>query len=61
VVAWGQLHSGDDEGSAIADHLITFAQETQWHQPLLTYAREYHRQVISDYDAFCKAVELEIN
>jgi uncharacterized protein (DUF2252 family) len=61
VVAWGQLRSSGRQGSAIADDLITFGQDIQWHQPLLTYAREYHRQVISDYDAFCKAVGLEIN
>ena len=56
VVAWGQLRSGGRQGSAIADEMITFAQDTQWHQPLLTYARAYSHQVKSDYRSFCKAL-----
>ena len=56
VVAWGQLRSGGRQGSAIADDLITFAQDSSWHQPLLAYARAYSHQVKSDYRSFCKAL-----
>jgi uncharacterized protein (DUF2252 family) len=68
VVAWGQLRSSGRQGSAdsgcvtaleelaIADELITFAQDTHWHQPLLAYARAYSHQVRSDYRNFCKAL-----
>jgi uncharacterized protein (DUF2252 family) len=68
VVAWGQLRSGGRQGSAdsgcvtalkelaIADDLITFAQDSSWHQPLLAYARAYSHQVKPDYRSFCKAL-----
>jgi uncharacterized protein (DUF2252 family) len=56
LTAWGQLRSSGRQGSAIADELITFAQDLQWHQPLLAYARAYSHQVTSDYESFCKAL-----
>jgi uncharacterized protein (DUF2252 family) len=56
VVAWGQLRSSGRQGSAIADDLITFAQDPSWHQPLLAYAHAYSHQVKSDYRSFCKAL-----
>jgi uncharacterized protein (DUF2252 family) len=62
AVAWGQLRSSGRQGSAdsgceaIADELIAFAQDTQWHQPLLDYACAYSHQVKLDYRSFCKAL-----
>ncbi|PSB26584.1 DUF2252 domain-containing protein [Stenomitos frigidus] len=55
VTAWGQLLSGGRQGSAIADDLITFAQTSDWHQPLLHYAQTYATQVEADYQTFCQA------
>lgn len=53
LVAWGQLRSGGRQGSAITDHLIDFATSSNWHQPLLDYARAYSCQVEKDYHNFC--------
>lgn len=55
VTAWGQLLSSGQQGAAIADDLITFAQAIDWHQPLLTYVHTYAMQVEADYQTFCKA------
>lgn len=55
VTAWGQLLSGGQQGSAIADDLITFAQNATWHKPLLEYARTYALQVEADHQTFCRA------
>jgi uncharacterized protein (DUF2252 family) len=59
LVAWGQLRSSGRQGSAIADELIAFAQDVQWHQPLLAYVQDYSHQVAANYRSFCKAVEQE--
>ncbi|MBW4691321.1 MAG: DUF2252 domain-containing protein [Lyngbya sp. HA4199-MV5] len=55
VTAWGQLLSSGRQGSAIADDLITFAQNNAWHDPLLAYACTYTIQVEDDYQTFCNA------
>jgi uncharacterized protein (DUF2252 family) len=53
VTAWGQLRSGGRQGSAIADTLITFAQEAPtWQSIALQYARHYAEQVERDYQVF---------
>ncbi len=52
VVAWGQLRSAGRQGSAIADELITFAQDQQWSKDLLEYARHYSQKVQSDWQEF---------
>jgi uncharacterized protein (DUF2252 family) len=55
ITAWGQLLSGGRQGSAIADDLIAFAQNSDWHQPLLSYVHTYAMQVEADYQTFCQA------
>ncbi len=55
VTAWGQLLSSERQGSAIADDLIIFAQDIDWHKPLLNYVQAYALQVEADYQTFCQA------
>jgi uncharacterized protein (DUF2252 family) len=57
LIAWGQLRSSGRQGSAIADELITFAQDPHWHQPLLDYAQTYSKTVSQNYKHFCEALE----
>jgi len=52
VVAWGHLRSSGRQGSAIADEWISFAARNDWRGPLLEYANDYSRQVVSDWKAF---------
>ena len=56
VTAWSQLRSGGRQGSAIADELISFGGHAGWPGELLRYARQYARQVKSDWRAFAQAV-----
>ena len=58
LTAWSQLRSGGRQGSAIADELIAFGGRAGWSGELLRHAREYARQVKSDWLAFVKAVEV---
>lgn len=53
ITAWDEIRSNGRQGSAIADHLIAFAQAPDWCEQLLAYARRYHRQVLADYASFC--------
>ena len=55
ITAWDHLRSTGRQGSAIADDLIAFAQNSAWREPLLQYAHEYHDRVEADYAAFRKA------
>jgi uncharacterized protein (DUF2252 family) len=54
VTGWGQLRSGGRQGSAIADALIAFGGRAGWSGDLVRYAREYARQVQSEWKAFVK-------
>ncbi|WP_295653410.1 DUF2252 family protein [uncultured Mucilaginibacter sp.] len=54
LVASAQLRSSGRQGSAIADELIAFGADTQWHEALLTYAETYAKQVKKDYKQFMK-------
>ncbi len=56
LTAWAQLRSSGRQGSEIADHLIAFAQDPLWHQPLLDYAQTYSKTVSQDYKHFCEAL-----
>lgn len=55
ITASAQLRSSGRQGSAIADDLITFGQDTTWMQPIITYAEQYAQQVVKDYKAYLKA------
>lgn len=52
LAASSQIRSSGREGSAIADDLIVFGQNTNWQEDLIRYAREYSRQVKKDYRQF---------
>jgi uncharacterized protein (DUF2252 family) len=57
LTAWGQLRSSGRQGSAIADELIDFAQQTRWRRDILDFARACQAQVVADYQAYCRAYE----
>jgi len=57
ITAWDHLRSTGRQGSAIADDLMAFAQNSTWREPLLQYAHEYHDRVKADYAAFCTAYD----
>ncbi len=52
LTASGQLRSSGRQGSAIADELICFGQSNAWQKEVLQYARDYARQVKSDYQQY---------
>ena len=52
VTAWAQLRSGGRQGSAVADDLIAFANDSGWQRPLVDYGRLYADKVERDYEAF---------
>jgi uncharacterized protein (DUF2252 family) len=52
VIAWSQLRSSGRQGSANADALINFAQDTHWHQSVLNYAQNYSQAVKANYKEF---------
>lgn len=54
LTASAQLRSSGRQGSAIADELIAFGQNTGWHKGILNYAIKYARQVKLDYQAYLK-------
>ncbi len=50
--ASAQLRSSGRQGSALADELIAFGFNTQWHDALINYAKTYAKQVKNDYKQF---------
>jgi uncharacterized protein (DUF2252 family) len=52
ITAWTQLRSTGRDGSATADDLIAFANQPDWHEPLINYAEAYAVQVEADYQEF---------
>lgn len=54
LTASAQLRSSGRQGSAIADELIAFGENTDWHKGILNYAVKYARQVKVDYQAYVK-------
>jgi len=57
LTASAQLRSSGRQGSSIADDLIAFGQNTEWHEILLQYAANYAKQVKKDYEEFVKEVK----
>jgi uncharacterized protein (DUF2252 family) len=47
-----QLRSTGRQGSAIADELIEFGHDTNWHERVLKYAKKYAGQVRLDYEQY---------
>jgi len=54
LTASAQLRSAGRQGSAIADELIAFGENTEWQEALLNYALQYAKQVKHDYKEFMK-------
>ena len=52
VTGWGQLRSSGRQGSAIADELMAFGQETDWRLDVMRYAREYAGRVKADFEEY---------
>lgn len=57
VVAWGQLRSSGQQGSAITDEWIAFGRNRSWVRPVLDYARQYADIVRSDWKEFVQAYD----
>ncbi len=57
VVAWAQLRSAGQSGSASVDALIEFGASAQWRTPLLDAARACAEQVFADANAFNAAFD----
>jgi uncharacterized protein (DUF2252 family) len=55
LTASAQLRSTGRQGSAIADELIAFGQDTTWQKNILNYALNYSKQVKKDYAEFANA------
>lgn len=52
LTASAQLRSGGREGSAIADEMIEFGTDDKWQDQVITYAKNYAKQVKKDYMEF---------
>jgi uncharacterized protein (DUF2252 family) len=52
LAASAQLRSAGRQGSALADELIAFGYNNQWHDALITYSKNYAKQVKKDYKQF---------
>ena len=52
LAASAQLRSSGRQGSAIADELITFGLDKQWHKSIFDYGQQYAAQVNKDYKTF---------
>jgi uncharacterized protein (DUF2252 family) len=52
LTASAQLRSGGRQGSAIADELMAFGADKEWHKPIINYGRQYATQVKKDYNEF---------
>jgi len=55
LAAASQLRSSGRQGSSIADELISFGQNSSWHEGLLLYAEKYSKQVRNDYQQYLLA------
>jgi uncharacterized protein (DUF2252 family) len=54
VTAWAQLRSSGRQGSAAADHLIAFADDSRWQRSLIDHGRLYAAQVERDFNVFVR-------
>jgi len=52
LTASAQLRSTGRQGSAIADGLMEFGYNTNWHEAILKYAGKYAGQVKQDYEQY---------
>ena len=56
-LAWDELRSSGQAGSAIADELIAFGREGSWKKPLLAAARDCTERVMKDWRIYAKAFD----
>jgi uncharacterized protein (DUF2252 family) len=56
LTASAQLRSGGRQGSAIADELIVFGADKQWHKPIFSYGLQYATEVKKDYNEFVAGI-----
>lgn len=54
VTAWAQLRSSGRQGSAVADDLVAFAEDSRWQRALVDYGRLYAAQVERDFNVFVR-------
>lgn len=59
LTASAQLRSSGRQGSAIADELIAFGQDSRWQKKIIDYAVNYSNHVKKDYDEFAKAYQVK--
>jgi len=57
LTASAQLRSTGRQGSAIADELIAYGENPDWHENALDYAKHYAKQVKKDYAEYMKGYE----
>ena len=55
LTASAQIRSSGRQGSAIADEMIAYGEDSQWQDKILDYAMEYTIQIKKDYLDFLKA------
>ncbi len=58
ITASSYLSSSGRQGSCIADDLIVFAQNSDWHKAVIEYSLAYMRRVKKDYKNFAGDYEL---
>lgn len=58
ITASSYLSSSGRQGSCIADDLILFAQNSDWHKAVIEYSLAYMRRVKKDYKNFASDYEL---
>jgi len=56
LTASAQLRSSGRQGSAIADELIAFGLNVDWHKAVFTYSRQYAAQAKKDYNEFLEGM-----
>lgn len=52
LTASSQIRSGGIHGSTIIDDLVAFGNQKNWHEPLLSYAMNYSKQVTEDFKQY---------
>ena len=53
IAASSYLNSSGRQGSSIADDLIKFAENKEWHNAVIDYSLGYSRKVKTDFDNYC--------
>ncbi len=57
IIAWNQLRSANQQGSAGINELTDFVNKPDWQQPLLSFCSNYADVVKEDYKFFCNAFD----